>query len=108
MENNKIYEQNTNNLTIIEHFDSSGNLLYKEQITPKEIIDPIKEQVLLEIDDLKYWFDTYYSQHAEKYQRLIGLNSLCDDGSDPAIKLNELYIFAEQKRKRIKLLETQL
>lgn len=61
-----------------------------------------------EIQDLKEWFEKYYSQHEQKYNRLIALERECDDGSDPADKLIELYKQAESYRKRIQNLEEML
>lgn len=61
-----------------------------------------------EIEELKTWFDTYYTQHEQKYRRLnlLGLNT--DEGKDSLEALRELYIEAETKRKRIQELEAQL
>ena len=61
-----------------------------------------------EIEELKTWFDTYYTQHEQKYRRLnlSGLNT--DEGKDSLEALRELYIEAETKRKRIQELEAQL
>lgn len=54
---------------------------------------------------LKYWFDTYYQPHEQKYRRLIELGLTCDDGSDPYTRLIALFEDAEIKRKRIQELE---
>lgn len=54
-----------------------------------------------QIADLKMWFNTYYTEHEQKYRRLHSLNLLCDDGSKPYDKLLELYKEAEEKRKQI-------
>lgn len=61
-----------------------------------------------EIQELKRWFDISYAQKEQKYNRLIALERECDDGSDPADKLIELYKQAETKRKRIQELEKML
>lgn len=61
-----------------------------------------------EIYDIKYWFDTYYKQHEEKYRRLIYLGKQTDDNKDPQKELKFLYLEAEEKRKRIQSLEDML
>lgn len=58
-----------------------------------------------ELYELRIWFDTYYSQHCEKYQRLIRLNKFTDDGALPKDALLALDYEAERKRKRIQELE---
>lgn len=66
------------------------------------------EEIRVELSALTTWFDTYYAQHEQKYNRLIALERECDDGSDPADKLIELYKEAETRRKRIQELENLL
>lgn len=61
-----------------------------------------------EIQDLKEWFETYYSQHEQKYNRLITLGKLTDEGTDPQEELLKLYETAETNRKRIQELENLL
>lgn len=58
-----------------------------------------------EIYELKDWFTHYYTEHEQKYNRLIALEKLCDDGSNPQTKLLALYNEAETKRARIQELE---
>lgn len=58
-----------------------------------------------EISDIKFWYDTYYSQHEQKYRRLHTLGQKCDNGADPYNELIKLYEEAEQKRKRIQKIE---
>lgn len=67
-----------------------------------------KEQAEIEILDLKRWFDVSYTQHEQKYNRLIALGKKCDNGDEPADKLLELYETAETNRKRIQELEKLL
>lgn len=67
-----------------------------------------REEIEMNIWQLQTWFETYYKEHFEKYTRLIALERECDDGSDPADKLIELYKEAETKRKRIQELEKML
>lgn len=61
-----------------------------------------------EITLLRYWFDTYYQAHEQKYRRFIELGIKCDDGSEPKDKLKDLYEEAETKRKRIQELEIEI
>jgi len=70
--------------------------------------DDTKETLKQKMSQLKSWFDTYYTQHEQKYNRLIALERECDDGSDPADKLIELYQEAERNRKKIQELEKML
>lgn len=58
-----------------------------------------------EIAELKQWFSGYYTEHEQKYNRLIALGKNCDNGDDPQIKLIALYNEAEVKRARIQQLE---
>lgn len=57
------------------------------------------------INILKNWFNSYYTEHEQKYRRLHTLGLKCDDGSEPIEKLKELYREAEEKRKEIQRLE---
>lgn len=61
-----------------------------------------------EIESLTFWFNYYYSQHEQKYRRLIALGKMCDDGTDLQEKLLTLYNEAEIKRARIQELEKYL
>lgn len=61
-----------------------------------------------EICDIKYWFNTYYTEHEQKYRRLNTLKQLTDELEDPYNKLVELYQEAEIKRKRIQEIEVLL
>lgn len=58
-----------------------------------------------EIESLTFWFNYYYSQHEQKYRRLIALGKKCDDGTNPQDNLQQLYIQAEENRKRMQFLE---
>lgn len=71
----------------------NGEIIYREQTNYEKL------------SDLKTWFDSYYSQHEQKYRRLHTLNLLCDDGSLPIEKLTQLYEEAEFKRHEIQELE---
>lgn len=63
-----------------------------------------KEKEMLELADLKKWFDIYYTIHVQKYSRLISLKK-DDNGLDPAKELKTLYEEAEVKRTRINDIE---
>lgn len=85
-------------------------VLYKDGTT-KEIEIPDTsadntEETLMQIQELKTWFETYYSQHIQKYNRLIALNKLTDEGTDPQEERLKLYETAEITRKRIQELES--
>ena len=60
----------------------------------------------IEINKLKYWFETYYTQHEQKYVRLIAMGKTTDTGEDPNEKLKQLYVDAENKRSQIQDLES--
>ena len=59
----------------------------------------------LEMTTLKNWYETYYTQHEQKYRRLHSLGKLTDEGKDPYNELINLYNEAEIKRARIQELE---
>ena len=61
-----------------------------------------------QIEELTNWFNTTYRYKDEKYNRLIVLNKLDDDGISPTIKRNELYEEAENVRLEIQRLEEEL
>lgn len=67
-----------------------------------------REEIEMNIWQLQTWFDTYYTQHEQKYNRLIALDRLTDNGENPHDKLIELYETAEINRKRIQELEKML
>lgn len=58
--------------------------------------------------ELKNWFETTYRYKDEKYNRLIILDKLDDDGVSPEIKRKELYEEAENIRAEIQRLEEEL
>lgn len=60
---------------------------------------------LTNLNELKLWFDTYYTQHEQKYRRLHTLNKLTDDGKNAYDALIGLYNEAEDKRRRIQEIE---
>lgn len=63
-----------------------------------------EEKAQARINELNHWFYTEYTKQEQKYRRLRTLNKLCEDGSNPEIKLLELYNLAEQKRLEIQRL----
>lgn len=58
-----------------------------------------------EINKLKDWFKFQYGYKEQKYRRLIALGKADDDGISAEIKLRDLYLEAEEKRKQIQELE---
>lgn len=91
--------------------DSQGRQRYKFKKLEKEEISE-EQQVLndarIEYYTLTRWLDVDYARHDQKYNRLITLNLLDDDGTDPRDKLYNLYLEAETKRKRVQYLEELL
>ena len=67
-----------------------------------------ENEMLQELWQLQTWFNVYYTQHEQKYNRLIALNKQDDDGIDGNTKLINLYNEAEIKRTRIQELERLL
>ena len=97
---------NENNYTIKEiEKDEKGERQFKivEIQAPSET-----EKLQIEMNELKSWFNTYYTEHEQKYRRLNTLKQLTDELEDPYNKLVELYQQAEIKRKRIQEIEVLL
>lgn len=94
-----------NNYRIVElKPDNNGNRQFKivkMQINEKELIEN-------EMYDLKSWYNTYYTEHEQKFRRLHTLGKLTDEGKDPYNELINLYNEAEIKRARIQELERLL
>ncbi len=61
-----------------------------------------------EISELEEWFEKDYRYLFEKYSRKIAMGLLNKDGSNPTMKLNELYALAETKAQRLHSLREQL
>ena len=64
--------------------------------------EELKQSYIEEMQDIKTWFNTYYTIHEQKYNRLIAL------GNEYSSELNALYILAEEKRTRYNELEVLL
>lgn len=64
-----------------------------------------EEKAQARINELKLWFDTDYARQEQKYRRLIALGKTDDDGVSADIKLNDLYLLAENNRTKIQELE---
>ena len=64
-----------------------------------------KNKLIDENLNLKCWFDQEYPRKEQKYRRLIALGKLDDDGIEPQVKLNELFVYAEKVRLRIQEIE---
>lgn len=102
---NKVKFCNDNKLVIKEiEKDIKGNRQFK--ICEYQIDELDKAKV--ELENLKIWFNEYYTQHEQKYRRLITLNKVDDDEVDGQTKLITLYEEAEQKRARIQELESRI
>mgnify|MGYP006960459571 CR=1 FL=1 len=65
-----------------------------------------KELYLKEKQELQYWFATEYREMFEKCTRRIVLGKTLRDGTDPNLKLQELYSKAEINAERINQLES--
>lgn len=90
------------NWTIVEiEADENGRRFKLVEIEPPTE----KELTEQEINELKSWLDTYYTQHEQKYRRLHTLGLKCDNGANPYNELVKLYNEAETKRKRIQEIE---
>lgn len=76
--------------------------IYFKTVDMKKLNQNHKDKI--ELKELKDWFNTYYTVHVQKYNRLIALNQL-DKGEDPNTKLADLYTLAESKRARINEIE---
>lgn len=102
---NKVKFCNDNKLVIEEiEKDIHGNRQFKICEYQTDELDNLK----VELEDLKIWFNEYYTQHEQKYRRLIALNKVDDDEVDGQTKLITLYEEAEQKRARIQELEVRI
>lgn len=67
-----------------------------------------KELYEQEIEQIKYWFFTDYTERFEKCNRKIALGLNLRDGTNPSVALSNLYAEAERKSNRIHELETLL
>lgn len=95
-----------NNYTIRE---IEKNINGERQFQIVEIPAPSEtEKLQNEMNELKSWYNTYYTEHEQKYRRLNTLKQLTDELEDPYNKLVELYQEAEIKRKRIQEIEVLL
>ena len=102
---NKVKFCNDNKLVIKEiEKDINGNRQFKICENQIDEVDNLK----VELENLKIWFNEYYTQHEQKYRRLNTLKQLTDELEDPYNKLVELYQEAEIKRKRIQEIEVLL
>lgn len=67
-----------------------------------------KEMKENQISELEEWFERDYRYLYEKYTRKIAMGLLNKDGSNPTIKLNELYSVAESKAQILHSLREEL
>ena len=70
-----------------------------EEYTKYQEKGEITNSYKIEMQEIKSWFNTYYTIHEQKFNRLISL------GNDYKKELNELYLLAEEKRTRYNELE---
>ena len=105
--------------TIKEYANGGKDMAYiidSPAVEEQDIYEDIKvfipytnnELILIKINNLKGWYDNYYSHHEQKYRRLHSLGKLTDEGKDPYNELINLYNEAEIKRARIQELERLL
>lgn len=66
------------------------------------------KQLRSQILHLKHWFNSFYAEHEQKYRRLIALGKTLDNGANSQDALTDLYSQAEDKRKEIQALESEL
>ena len=107
-----------NNIDETKGYLKADKILLKhiDKVEEQDIYEDIKvfipytnnELNLIEINNLKSWYETYYTQHEQKYRRLHTLGKTTDEGKDPYNELINLYNEAEIKRARIQELERLL
>ena len=85
-----------------------ANININNDVVDITYIENKKKTYIKELQEIKKWFNTYYTEHEQKYNRLIALNKTLDDGTSPQDALNSLYSQAEGKRKQYQDLETEL
>lgn len=74
------------------------NILVYVPYTQKQLLNQEKT-------DLEMWFETEYREIFEKCTRKISMGLKMKDGSEPVIKLQELYVLAETNANRINEIE---
>ena len=83
-----------------------GKLYFEEDLKNKQYVDILNHNnYIIELNNLKKWFETEYTKNEQKYRRFNTLQMVCEDGISPTNKLIDLYNEAETKRKRIQELE---
>lgn len=102
----KMLDSNSNFVGLTPFIGVMEGVVYQE-ITEEEYhrLEQINENRWKEMAELRDWFEGYYAQHEQKYNRLIALGKLTDDGQNPEDVRRQLYLDAEVKRKRIQALE---
>lgn len=85
-----------------------ANITINNDVVEITYVENKKKTYIKELQEIKKWFNTYYTEHEQKYNRLIALNKTLDDGTSPQDALNSLYSQAEEKRKQYQDLETEL
>ena len=94
----KVNADGTRSITTYQTTAIEEDILVYIPYTQKELYIKEKEQ-------LEFWFQTEYRETFEKCTRRMVLGKTLRDGSDPSVKLNELYANAEINANRIHELE---
>ena len=82
-----------------------GELIY-EKIKIYVLFSP-EELIKNQISDIENWFETEYREKLEEYSRKVAIGTMLSDGTNPAIKLNDLYSEAEAKANQLDTLKKQ-
>lgn len=118
-DNNGFYLTQSEKNDRIEITEEEWEYLLSEQRKGKEIFAvngemQVRERIETELEcrrtelnELKQWFNDFYTYKEQKYRRLITLEKT-EDGLNPKELLIQLYKEAEEKRKRIQDLESIL
>ena len=86
-------------LKVVDAKDKYDNPIKKVVAVERVITE--EEKKAQRIAELKSWFEIEYSYKEQKYRRLLALDKTDDDGIAAEIKLRDLYLEAEEKRKQI-------
>lgn len=109
----KILVGKTENSYNIEEIPNGRKVTFKPEQNIYENIKvyiPYSKQssILDQIEELEDWFNIYYRHWFEKCSRKIAIGATLSDGTDPNVKLKELYMIAENKAQLLHNLRLQL
>ena len=109
----KILVGKTENSYNIEEITNGRKVTFKPEQNIYENIKvyiPYSKQssILDQIEELEDWFNIYYRYWFEKCSRKIAIGATLSDGTDPNVKLKELYMIAENKAQLLHNLRLQL